>query len=103
MILRRYKHECSECRTPTNGITCSTKCRKRRQRRRHEVQSAFPLVMSEMGKIRDSVKRREDLAQLIEQLKRIKGEVNDLLLMAGDQDAVNRHTMVSEILRKRTG
>lgn len=97
-----HRNECSECRKPCAGITCSTKCRKRRQRRRQEAQLVLPLVVTELGKIRACLKRREDVPHFIEQLKRLKGEVNDLLLFAGDEDALSRHEMLTEVARKRS-
>lgn len=98
------RHNCSECRKPCVGekLTCSDKCRKRRQRRQRDARAAHHMVMFELGKIRDSLKRRETVPKFIADLQRLKAEINDLLLMAGDEDALNRHTMLTEAARKRS-
>jgi len=99
-----HGHNCSECRKPCEGekLTCSDKCRKRRNRRQRDARTAIHLVMFELGKIRDSLKRRETTPRFIADLNRLKAEINDLLLMAGDADAVQRHSMLTEVSRKRS-
>lgn len=93
---------CTECREPCKGITCSMKCRKRRERRQREARTAHAVVMHELSKIRVSLKRRENVTKLADDLKRLKGEINDLLLLAGDADAMNKHLMLTDISRKRS-
>ena len=93
---------CTECRKSCAGITCSVKCRKHRQRRKAEARMAMSLAIFELSKIRDSLKRREDVPKFIGDLNRLKSEVNDLLLLAGDTDAVNKHQMLTEFSRKRS-
>lgn len=93
---------CSECRKSCPGITCSDKCRKRRNRRQRDARTAHHLVMFELSKIRDSIKRREDTNKHIQDLTRLKGEISDLLLLAGDADAMRLHEMRTELARKRT-
>jgi len=99
-----HGHNCSECRKPCEGekLTCSDKCRKRRNRRQRDARTAIHLAMFELGKIRDSLKRRETVPRFIGDLNRLKAEINDLLLMAGDPDAVGRHEMLTEVARKRS-
>jgi hypothetical protein len=92
---------CSECRKSCPGITCSDKCRKRRNRRQRDARTAHHLVMFELGKIRDSLKRREDTNKHIQDLTRLKAEISDLLLLAGDADAMRLHEMRTELARKR--
>lgn len=92
--------ECSECRKPFEGLhlvsktTCSPKCRKRRERRQKDAHSAYILALHELGKIRDSLKRRENVEDFIPQLQRLKGEINDLLLLAGEADALAKREML---------
>lgn len=93
---------CSECRKDCLGTTCSAKCRKRRQRRQSEARIAHSMVMFELGKIRDSIKRREDTNKHIQDLTRLKAEISDLLLLAGDADAMRLHEMRTELARKRS-
>lgn len=91
---------CIECKSkPVTGekqICCSAKCRKKRQRRIEQARLALPLAMYELGKIRDSIKRKECVPDFIADLKRLKGEINDLLLLAGDIDAVERNAMLTQ-------
>lgn len=90
---------CSECKhNPVSGkaLFCSPKCRKAAQRRREAARLALPLAMYELGKIRDSIKRKERVPDFIADLKRLKGEINDLLLLAGDIDAVERNAMLTQ-------
>lgn len=99
--------QCSECKTPFEGMhlvsktTCSPKCRKRRERRQKDAQSAWILALHELGKIRDSLKRREDVEQFIPQLQRLKGEINDLLLLAGEADAISKREMLEARANRR--
>jgi len=101
-----FTRYCSECKEPLpkycriDQITCSPKCRKRRDRRQEQARLALPLAMYELGKIRDSIKRRERVPDFIADLKRLKDEVNDLLLLAGDEEAMRRREMMEEHARK---
>lgn len=91
---------CSECKKPFEGLhlvsktTCSPKCRKRRERRQKEAHAAWILALHELGKMRDSIKRGETLDDFKAQLQRLKGEINDLLLLAGDEDALAKRQML---------
>jgi len=102
---QRHTRECSECRKPTpsdQGVTCSARCRKRRERRIKDQQSAWILALHEIGKMRDSIKRKEcETKTMREQLIRIRDEINDLLLMVNDADMVARREMLSEYRRNR--
>src|SRR6185369_16965504 len=95
-----YKKYCSECKQELDKwgridqTTCGVKCRKRRERRQAQALLALPLAMRELGKIRDSIKRRERVPEFVEELKRLKAEINDLLLLAGDDDAMNKRQML---------
>lgn len=90
-------HTCAECKQPMDGKgqTCSPKCRKRRQRRQHEARLALPLAMYELGKIRDSLKRRERISDFTADLLRLKAEINDLLVLAGEPDSIAKVEMLS--------
>lgn len=90
------KYRCSECGAFTVLLTCSDKCRKRRQRRKQQARQAFSVAMRELGKVRDSIKRREDVDKHIADLQRLKGEINDLLVLAGDKDAMARLQMLED-------
>ncbi len=98
--------KCSECGEPFEGMhlasktTCGPKCRKKRERRRQLARLAFPLAMYELSKIRDSLKRREDIEKFTEDLKRLKAEIGDLLLLAGEADAVAKREMFESHARK---
>jgi hypothetical protein len=52
--------------------------------------------MYELGKIRDSIKRRERVPDFVEDLKRLKAEINDLLLLAGEREAMERQQMLQD-------
>lgn len=97
---------CSECKQPFEGMhlvsktTCSGKCRKRRERRQKEAYAAHIMVLHELAKIRDSLKRRENIGEFIPQLQRLKGEINDLLLLAGDREALEKQQMLYDRSRR---
>src|SRR5690554_3886696 len=101
-----YRRNCIECgnELPTwhlrQKITCSAVCRKRRERRQKDQQSAHVIVMQELQKMRDGIKRGEALAEYREQLIRLKDEINDLLLLANDADAVARREMIEARARR---
>jgi hypothetical protein len=76
--------------------TCSPACRKKRQRRQEQARLALPLALHELGKIRDSIKRKERVPDFIGDLKRLRSEIDDLLLLAGDIDARERNAMLSQ-------
>lgn len=90
---------CSECKTERvwgNKITCSPKCRKAKQRRMQQARLAHPLAMYELGKIRDSIKRRERVPDFIADLKHLRQEIDDLLYMAGDISTFERYNMLNQ-------
>jgi len=97
---------CSECKQPFDGYhlasksTCSLKCRKRRERRQKDAHAAWILALHELGKIRDSIKRRENVKEFIPQLQRLKGEINDLLLLAEEPEAMARLQMLEGRARR---
>jgi hypothetical protein len=97
---------CSECKKEFEGLhlasktTCSAKCRKRRERRQKDSESAWVVVLQEMGKMRDGIKRGESLEKYLDQLRRIRGEVNDLLLLAKDPDARAKREMLEARARR---
>lgn len=92
----RYCSECKTVRVRRGQQTCSSTCRKKRQRRREQAKLAFPLAMYELGKIRDSIKRKERVPDFIADLNRLKAEINDLLVLAGEIDAVERNAMLTQ-------
>jgi hypothetical protein len=102
-----YTKYCSECREELpaycriDQTTCIPKCRKARERRQKQARLALPLAMYELGKIRDSIKRHERVPDFINDLKRLKAEINDLLLLAGDTESMERREMIESIARKR--
>lgn len=102
-----YRNQCSECRNELplwhnrNQVTCSPKCRKQRERRQKDAHSVHILILQDMQKIRDSVKRRESLSDFRAQLIRIRDEVNDILLLANDPDAMARREMLEDIHRRK--
>lgn len=98
---------CSECGTSEgfndyhmeNKTTCSTKCRKRRERRLKQAKSAWVVVLRELQPVRDSIKRGEDLEEHREKLKRLRDEITDLLHLAKDNDTMEMRAMLEA--RKR--
>lgn len=96
---------CSECKVmPIEGraITCSARCRKERQRRKQKARLAMPLAMHELFKIQDSLKRREDVEMFMADLQRLKAEINDLLLLAGEKDALAKREMFEVRARRNS-
>jgi len=99
--------ECSECRKPFEGMhsasktTCSPKCRKRRERRQKEQHAAHILAMRELQQMRDGIKRRESLHDFRAQLQYLRDEINDLLLLANEPDAMARREMLEDRARRR--
>lgn len=81
-------------------FTCSTRCRKRRQRRQADQQSAWVAALREMQKMRDGIKRGEQLQRYREQLLRLRDEINDLLVLAKDADALARQEMLEARARR---
>lgn len=96
-------HTCSECRNPIKpeAVTCSAKCRKRRERRQKDQHSAYIMALHELQKMRDGIKRGETIKDYRQQLNRLKDEINDLLLLVKDPDAVERREMLSSYRSKR--
>lgn len=99
--------KCSECGKPFEGlhlvikVTCGPACRKRRERRQKNQSEAWMIALSEMQKMRDGIKREESLETFRGQLHRLKGEIQDLLLLAKDADAVALRDMLTERSIKR--
>lgn len=95
---------CTECKAPLDVYwyssksrsTCGDKCRKRRERRLKDSRSAWIGALHEIGKMRDLIKRRENDQATIEQLNRLKAEINDLLQLAGDADEQSRRQMLQD-------
>lgn len=104
--LSHTTRKCTECRSELIGdqqqVTCSPKCRKRRERRQKDQQSAHVGAMLELQKIRDGIKRGEELKRYRDQLQRLKAEINDLLLLAKDPDAMAQREMLEDRARRRT-
>jgi len=102
-----YQTKCIECGKELERwqnlkqITCSAKCRKRRERRQKDQQSAHVVVMLELQKMRDGIKRGEELVRYREQLQYLKNEINDLLLLARDPDAMAAREMLEDRARRR--
>lgn len=98
---------CSECKKPFEGwhlqskTTCSAKCRKARERRQAAAGQAFNKAMSELGTIRSSLKRREEIETFKQQLHRLKAEINDLLALAGDQEELDKKAMFAAVANRR--
>lgn len=56
--------------------------------------------MYELGKIGDSIKRKERVPDFIGDLKRLRLEINDLLLLAGD---IEQKELVAMLNQRRLG
>lgn len=97
---------CSECKLEFEGwhlaskTTCSAKCRKRRERRQKDAHSSHVVAMQMLGAMRDAIKRGESLEDYRAQLHRLRDEINDLLLLAKDPDAMAKVEMLGERARK---
>lgn len=102
-----YQNKCIECGKELERwhsrqqLTCSAKCRKRRERRQKDQQSAHTLAMRELQKMRDGIKRGEELERYREQLMRLRDEINDLLLLAKDADQLAKREMLEARARWR--
>lgn len=99
-----HSKTCSECRRPLptpSATTCSAKCRKRRERRQKSQHSAWIVSLRGLSEIRDALKRGEDMDHHRACLNRLKDEINDLLLLARDQDALQRREMFEARARRR--
>lgn len=96
----RYCSECKTVQVRRGQKTCSPACRKKRQRRQQQARLAQPLAMHELGKIRDSIKRRERVPDFIADLKYLRQEINDLLLLAGE---IDQKELVSFLNQRRLG
>ncbi len=99
--------KCSECRNPlpleskASTQTCSAKCRKQRERRQKLQHAAWVGAVNELNQIRDALKRGEDVIHHRDCLIRLKDEINELLIMANDQDAIQRREMFEARARIR--
>lgn len=100
---------CSECKQPlpddskAGTRTCSPKCRKRRDRRQAEQHTAWNHALGELQKIRDALKRNEDVQYQQQALLRLREEIMDLLVLAKDQDAMSRMSMLEARARRHIG
>lgn len=98
--------QCAVCKKPFEGmhllsqVTCGDTCRKRLQRLRQREKEAMAKVMSELQIMRGGIKRKERLPEFINELNRLKGEINDLLLLAGDSDQKSKHEMMQGLKNK---
>lgn len=84
--------------------TCSEACRKRRQRRLHSINQHWLEVMNALNRMRGDIKRRdsEEILKIYTgQLIYLKTEINDLLLLAKDKDALDKQQMMSDMKRRR--
>lgn len=89
---------CSECKKPLQSgaaVTCSAKCRKRRERRQKDQHAAWVMALHHLSQIRDALKRGEDIAHHQACLIRLKDEIYDLLVLAGDKDMLARLDMLN--------
>jgi len=96
---------CSECKKEISdkATTCSATCRKHRQRRKAEAKANFNRMFWYLEVYRRAIKdnlisEKTAIAELI----RIKDEINDLLLLANEENAKARVAMM-EGLRRRIG
>jgi hypothetical protein len=102
-----YQAKCVECGKELDRwhnrlqLTCSPKCRKRRARRQKDQQSSHVVVMLELQKMRDGIKRGEELVRYREQLQYLKNEINDLLLLAKDPDSIASREMLEDRARRK--
>lgn len=102
---------CSECGKSLDGWhsaakkTCSPACRKQRQRRLQNIDKHWLDVMSALNRIRMVIRRRdsEEIVKIYTgQLIHLKREINDLLLLAGDEDSKAKVQMMSDMKRRRS-
>lgn len=102
VTITSHTKQCAECKKPMSGkgLTCSAKCRKARQRRKQQAGLAFPLAFHELQVMRDTIKRGEHDSRMVDELKRLQAEIKDLLLLAGDQDALARQEMFAARARR---
>lgn len=101
--LSHTSRKCTECRRELTGekeFTCSPKCRKRRERRIKDAHSVHVLIEQDLFKMRESIKRGENLEDFRKQLIWLKTEINDLLMLAKDPDTMARHEMIEARARK---
>lgn len=97
---------CSECKKPLSprakpgALTCSATCRKRRERRQKLQHAVWIDAMHALGSIRDAIKRGEDIEHHISSLNRLKEEINDLLELARDENAMARRAMLEARARR---
>jgi len=57
--------------------------------------------MHQLQQMRDGIKRGEQLKDFRDQLIRLKDEINDLLVLVKDEDAVARQQFLSGFSRRR--
>lgn len=104
-------HVCTECKKPlpieswdrraVKRVTCSAKCRKRRERRLKDQHAAWIVAQRQLQQMRDGIKRGEQLKDFRDQLIRLKDEINDLLALVNDEDAMARRQMIEDRARRR--
>ena len=87
---------CVVCGLPFSGPhllsakTCGDACRKRLQRLRQKEKQAWLRAMTELQTIRAGIKRKERIPEFIGELNRLRGEIDDLLHLAGDESEKSR-------------
>lgn len=96
-------HECQMCRQSlgwnarNNKKFCSATCRKRWSRRGDALKLASGEIMYQLGQVRMTIKQWDDLTpDAIQILNRMKAEINDLLLLAREPDAMAKVGMLYE-------
>ena len=83
---------------------CGQNCRKAYSRRKDKVKHGGDAAMSGLQELRLVIKKYADLRpDVIAQLNYLKGEINDLLHLAGDQDTMERVAMLNDMANRRGG
>lgn len=80
---------------------CGPNCRKGWERRKDKFETGKRQAYESLIRMRDLSKRYPDMnPEIINLLKWMKGEINDLLLLARDTDTMDRHVMMNDFTRR---
>lgn len=100
-----YGRYCPVCRREKLNYrqkTCSPKCRKAYQRQRENLHRSVGIIMAELISIGDTLKRREDLKDMANQLLRdIETRVRDTLKLRPDDDMKALQSMLYDRERRK--
>jgi hypothetical protein len=99
-------NKCRMCRKQFESSrpaqTCSPRCRKRYQRLKSDMKANCRMLHSSLLSIQNATDRRADLrGYAIDELKHLKGLIDNLLLRLGDQEAKDRYAFLNDYRTKR--